>query len=73
MKKEKADDESQEDRKKPVGGDNHYEAGRVPTKFYYTYQDIAVAKGCPVKTVRRHVREGTIDPNNLASLLNYLS
>ena len=47
--------------------------GRSPTKFSYTYEDVANALGCSVQAARKHAQRGNFDPNDLLSVLEFLN
>lgn len=55
-----------EQRKSKFGG------GRSPTKFSFTYEDIADVYGCSVAAVRKHAQRGKFDPHDLVSILEFV-
>lgn len=57
---------------KPNWGDKRWNKGRQPTKFYFTYQDIADIVGLDVETVRKYSRDGAFDPNDLKSVVKFI-
>jgi uncharacterized protein YjcR len=46
--------------------------GRSPTRFSFTYEDIADAYGCSVAAVRKHAQRGKFDPSDLVSVLEFI-
>ena len=46
--------------------------GRSPTKFSFTYEDLADASGCSIAAVRKHAQRGNFDPSDLISVLEFL-
>lgn len=46
--------------------------GRSPTKFSFTYEDVAVIAGCSPAAARKHAQRGNFDPNDLLSLLEFI-
>ena len=47
--------------------------GKKPTKFKYTYQDIADLKGLTYKTVRKYAQRGIYNPHSLKSVIGFLT
>jgi len=41
-------------------------------RYWYTLIEIAGVTGIPVATVRRHVRDGQLKPENLVSVARYV-
>lgn len=46
--------------------------GRSPTRFSFTYEDVAQALGCSIQAARKHAQRGNYDPNNLMSILEFI-
>lgn len=46
--------------------------GRSPTRFSYTYEDVAQALGCSIQAARKHAQRGNYDPNSLMSILEFI-
>ena len=46
--------------------------GRSPTKFSFTYEDVAEAAGCSIQAARKHAQRGNFDPNDLVSILEFI-
>jgi len=46
--------------------------GRSPTKFSFTYEDLAEAAGCSIAAARKHAQRGNFDPNDLLSVLEFI-
>jgi len=46
--------------------------GRSPTKFSFTYGDLAEAAGCSIAAARKHAQRGNFDPNDLLSVLEFI-
>jgi hypothetical protein len=46
--------------------------GRSPTRFSFTYEDLANAMGCSVDATRKHAQRGNFDPRNLTSVLEFI-
>lgn len=49
-----------------------YGKGRSPTRFSYTYENIAEILGCSVQAARKHAQRGNFDPKNLLSVLEFI-
>lgn len=46
--------------------------GRSPTRFSFTYEDIAQAMGCSIEAARKHAQRGNYNPKDLMSLLEFI-
>jgi len=46
--------------------------GRSPTRFSFTYEDIAQAMGCSIEAARKHAQRGNFDPKSLMSVLEFI-
>ena len=46
--------------------------GRSPTKFSFTYEDVADAAGLSIEAARKHAQRGNFDPNDLVSILEFI-
>lgn len=46
--------------------------GRSPTKFSFTYEDLAEAAGLSIEAARKHAQRGNFDPNDLLSVLEFI-
>ena len=46
--------------------------GRSPTRFSFTYEDVAEVAGCSIEAARKHAQRGNYDPNNLLSILEFI-
>lgn len=46
--------------------------GRSPTKFSFTYENVAEAAGCSTEAARKHAQRGNYDPNDLLSVLEFI-
>lgn len=55
--------------RKPTRG---YGKGRSPTKFSYTYEDVASLIGCSIQAARKHAQRGNFDPTDLLSVLEFV-
>jgi hypothetical protein len=51
---------------------NRFGKGRSPSKFSFTYEDVASAVGCSTAAVRKHAQRGNFDPNDLISVLEFI-
>ena len=47
--------------------------GKKDRKFKFTYKDIATATGLSQRTVREYARINKYDPNDLMSLVKFIS
>lgn len=46
--------------------------GRSPTRFSFTYEDVADAAGCSTGAARKHAQRGNFNPNDLVSILEFI-
>ena len=46
--------------------------GRSPTRFSFTYEDVADAAGCSIEAARKHAQRGNFNPNDLVSILEFI-
>lgn len=46
--------------------------GRSPTRFSYTYEDVAQAMGCSIAAARKHAQRGHFNPQDLMSVLEFI-
>lgn len=49
-----------------------YGRGRSPTKFSYTFEDVARLTGLSIAAARKHAQRGNFDPNSLSSVLEFV-
>jgi len=46
--------------------------GRSPTRFSFTYEDVAEVAGCSIEAARKHAQRGNFNPNDLLSILEFI-
>lgn len=46
--------------------------GRSPTRFSFTYADLAEVIGCSPAAARKHAQRGNFDPRSLVSILEFV-
>jgi hypothetical protein len=46
--------------------------GRSPTRFSFTYEDFAQARGCSIEAARKHAQRGNFNPKDLMSVLEFI-
>jgi hypothetical protein len=55
-----------------VGKKKGFGEGRSPTRFSFTYEDLAQAIGCSIEAARKHAQRGNFNPNDLMSVLEFI-